>query len=361
MTFESDLLRDSASRLFADLFDKPTLDARPKPDAIGAVWQKFEDAGLPFAAVSEDHGGVGASLADVMALVRLTGLHAVPAPLAESIMAGWVWSSLAKSAPPAGPITMASSPMVSSPSLGKVAGGWQLDAEIERVPWGKQCKAILFPCTLAGQAVLVMAPLDAATTSAAGTNMALEPRNTLAFAATPLSASAVIDAGTSPGPTHIDEVLALTRAAQLSGAMAAALDRTINYANERVQFGRPIAKFQAVQQQLALAAGEVAATQAAVDLAVSLAADTDKFAIAAAIAKARASEAAGIVASVCHQTHAAIGFTNEHPLQLYTRRLWSWRDEAGNETHWHRLLGERLLAAGPQKAWPLLASLTPGA
>ena len=345
MTFESDLLRDSASRLFADLFEKPTLDARPKPDAIASVWQKFEEAGLPYAAVAEDHGGVGASLADAMALVRLTGLHVVPAPLAETIMSGWIWSTLAKSAPPEGPITIACSAMVSSSSLTKIAGGWQLDATIERVPWGNHCKAILFPCTLDGRTVLVMAPLNAATIGAGGTNMALEPRDAAAFSATRLPASAVVEVGSMSGLGHLDVALALTRAAQLSGAMAAAIDRTIAYANERVQFGRPIAKFQAVQQQLAMAAGEAAASQAAVDLA----------------AKARASEAAGIVASVCHQTHAAIGFTNEHPLQLYTRRLWSWRDETGNEAHWHRLIGERLLTAGYDNAWPLIASLTPGA
>ncbi len=360
MSFESDLLRESASRLFTDLFDKPTLDARPRPDAIASVWAKFEDAGLPLAAVSEDHGGVGASLADAIALVRLTGIHAIPAPLAESIMAGWVWSSLAQTAPPGGPITIASSAMVTSASLTKAADGWRLDAKIERVPWGTQSQAILFPCSAAGQSMLVLAPIDRAKISGTGANMALEPRDTIEFAATRLPASAVVNAGKTSAPSNLDEVMALTRAAQLSGAMATALDRTIVYANERIQFGRPIAKFQAVQQQLAMAAGEAAASQAAVDLAVSLAADADKFATAAAIAKARASEAAGIVTSVCHQTHAAIGFTNEHALQLYTRRLWAWRDESGNEAFWHRLLGERLLAAGPKAAWPLLTSLTPG-
>ncbi|MBK9080295.1 MAG: acyl-CoA dehydrogenase, partial [Hyphomicrobium sp.] len=82
MSFESDLLRDSAARLFTDLFDKPSLDARPRPDKINAAWAKFDDAGLPLAAVAEAHGGVGASLADAMALIRLCGAHAVPSPLA---------------------------------------------------------------------------------------------------------------------------------------------------------------------------------------------------------------------------------------------------------------------------------------
>ena len=42
-------------------------------------------------------------------------------------------------------------------------------------------------------------------------------------------------------------------------------------------------------------------------------------------------EAAGIGAAIAHQMHGAIGFTQEHQLHYLTRRLWSWRDEFGNE------------------------------
>lgn len=360
MSFESDLLRDSTARLFVDLFDRPSLDARPKPESIGTVWTAFEEAGLPLAAVPEALGGVGATLGDAMALVCLCGAHAVPAPLAETIMAGWIWSVGAKSAPPDGPLTIAAGQMISAAHLRPSSSGWTIGATLARVPWARQAKSVLFEADHEGRRVLVCAPLSAAKITA-GSNMALEPRDTVQFEAAALAASCVVAADAACSSSRIHEVFALTRAAQLSGAMATALDRTIVYANERIQFGKPIGKFQAVQHQLAMAAGEAAAAQAAVDLAVALADDAGRFALASAAAKARASEAAGVLASVCHQTHAAIGFTNEHPLQLYTRRLWAWRDEAGAETYWHRVIGERLLAEPPQDVWPLLTTLTPTA
>lgn len=360
MSFESDLLRDSAGRLFTDLFDKPSLEARPRPDNIDTIWAKFDEAGLQLAAVAETHGGVGASLADAIALIRLCGAHAVPSPLAETIIANWVWSSLADTKAPEGPVTIAAGGQVRSAITTRINDGWQLDATLVRVPWAAQSRTVLFATIVEGQPSFIAAPLAAAAFVSAQ-NMALEPRDNVTFLATRLPTSAVIAIASPSAQSQLLEVLALTRAAQLAGAMATALDRTIVYANERVQFGRPIAKFQAIQHQLAMAAGEAAASQASVDLAVALVPDPARFALAAAAAKARASEAAGIVASVCHQTHAAIGFTNEHPLQLYTRQLWAWRDEAGSKSYWHGIVGERVLAACANEAWPLLSSLTPSA
>jgi acyl-CoA dehydrogenase len=125
-----------------------------------------------------------------------------------------------------------------------------------------------------------------------------------------------------------------------------------------VQFGRPIGKFQAVQQQLALAAAEVAAAGAAASAAASTA-ERDGFtaastAFAVAAAKARAGEAAGEVARIAHQVHGAIGFTREHDLRLLTARLWAWRDEDGNEAHWQAELGATVLAAGADALWPMV-------
>jgi len=52
--------------------------------------------------------------------------------------------------------------------------------------------------------------------------------------------------------------------------------------------------------------------------------------------------------------HGAIGFTQEHKLHHLTRRLWSWRDEAGSELVWSRVLATGLLADGPDELWPAL-------
>jgi acyl-CoA dehydrogenase len=122
---------------------------------------------------------------------------------------------------------------------------------------------------------------------------------------------------------------------------------------ERRQFGRPIGKFQAVQLMLAEAAGQFAAAAAATDLAAE-AYRTPDFVFATAIAKARAGEAAGKIAEICHQTHGAMGFTQEHPLHFATRRLWSWRDEFGNETFWQERIGRLVCDRGGAALWPML-------
>ena len=148
---------------------------------------------------------------------------------------------------------------------------------------------------------------------------------------------------------------ALLRAAQMAGAMEAALGLATAYANDRVQFGRPIGKFQAIQQQLALLAEETAAALVAVEsAAISVAEGRQSAEFAVPAAKIRAGEAAETVAEIAHQVHGAIGFTEEHSLHYLTRRLWSWRDEFGDEAYWAGVLGRRIAAAGGAGLWPLI-------
>ena len=183
-----------------------------------------------------------------------------------------------------------------------------------------------------------------------GKNLAGEPRDHL---------DAVEPGGRSaPLPDAVDVHLvqrlgALFRAAQMAGGMEAALALSTRYANDRVQFGRPIAKFQAIQQQLALLAEQAAAASVAVEsAAIAVAADRPSSALAVAAAKIRA----GKVAEIAHQVHGAIGFTHEHSLHRLTRRLWSWRDEFGTESHWSRELGRAVLASGADALWPTITA-----
>jgi len=57
------------------------------------------------------------------------------------------------------------------------------------------------------------------------------------------------------------------------------------------------------------------------------------------------------VKPIAHEVHGAIGFTYEHALHFATRRLWAWRAEFGDETHWARVLGEGVLARGADALW----------
>ena len=138
--------------------------------------------------------------------------------------------------------------------------------------------------------------------------------------------------------------------------MERALDTAVTYAGERKQFGRPIAKFQAVQQQLAVMAGQVAAAGAAADVGVEALAvdDAARQEFLIAIAKTRVGDAATLASEIAHQVHGAIGFTKDYSLQLSTRRLWSWRDEFGGDSEWAAKVGAYVCAGGADALWPTL-------
>jgi acyl-CoA dehydrogenase len=293
-----------------------------------ALWSTLEDTGLARLTLPAEAGGSEGTFADSAVVLAAAGAHAARAPLVETdLQAGWLLHT-AGIALPDGPLTYA-------PTLA-------------RVPWARSAAGI---AVLDGDRVLLFDPSGAEITD--GTNLAEEPRDTVVVGEPVASASV--------GPEVAAELRlrgALGRAQLIAGAARGALAAAVGYAGERVQFGRPIGRFQAVQQQLALAAAEVAAASSAAASAASAAtadgitAPSTGFAIAAA--KARTSEAAGVVARIAHQVHGAIGFTREHDLRLLTTRLWAWRDEDGSEAEWNAEVGAAALAAGPDGLWPVI-------
>lgn len=148
---------------------------------------------------------------------------------------------------------------------------------------------------------------------------------------------------------------AFIRAAQMAGAMQAVLDMTLAYTAERQQFGRPLAKFQAIQHHVSNMACETAAAAAAVELAAETLDSDPELAgpaiDAIATAKLRCGSAASIVAAAGHQAHGALGFTREYALGRFTRRLWQWQDEYGSETEWAVRLGRNVLAEPAGGIW----------
>jgi acyl-CoA dehydrogenase len=157
--------------------------------------------------------------------------------------------------------------------------------------------------------------------------------------------------GVRPGttrriPDSVDwtAIGACLMAVRIVGAMERLLEMTLSHASTRSQFGKPLAAFQAIQQQLAVMAEQVAAARMAASigmLADAIAPDP----LRAAIAKARTSEAVVGVTSIAHAVHGAIGIAAEFDLQLFTRRLHAWRLAFGSERRWHRVVGRALLDA----------------
>jgi hypothetical protein len=333
------ILYDSALRLFGDLVT-PEVSADAERGAWpDRLWRAVEEAGYP-----EVLAEGAAGMVEAATILRAAGHHAAPIPLAETMLARWLCAACEIEAP-AGALTIG--PVEPEDRIDIAEGA--VSGHAGYIPWGCAAAAVVL---IAGNAVLVV-PQGAANFTP-GKSLAGEPRDHL---------GAVEPGGRSaPLPDAIDVRLvqhfgALFRAAQMAGAMEAALALSTRYANDRIQFGRPIAKFQAIQQQLALLAEQAAAASVAVESAASAtAADRPSSELAVAAAKIRAGEAAGKVAEIAHQVHGAIGFTHEHSLHRLTRRLWSWRDEFGNESHWSRELGRAVMAAGADALWPTITA-----
>jgi len=109
----------------------------------------------------------------------------------------------------------------------------------------------------------------------------------------------------------------LALAFETLGTMQGALDLTVKYVKERVQFGRPIGEFQTLQHRLA----ELTVIVEGARWIALEAAFRDAAPLNAAVAAGRAAGAAALVARECHQMHGAIGLTRDYPLHLWSTRL----------------------------------------
>ena len=318
------------------------------------LWSDLAEAGLTGVGLPEDAGGSGGELADAVAVVATLAAGAAAVPVAEQLLvagpallaAGVEHTAFDE------PLSVADAVTAEARDDGDGPGRFLLTGTATEVPWagvaGRVAVLAQAPAGLDGAllALVDVSGLDATRS----VNLAGEPRGSLVLDAAPATGAVLTPAQAG----QVRARYALARAVQLSAALQQVLSWTVQYAGERVQFGRPLGKFQAIQMELAEMAGEVTAVAALVDAAVQALDCGESAVLAAAAAKVRAGSAVEVVARLAHQVHGAIGFTQEHKLHHLTRRLWSWRDEAGTEAHWSRVLGAGVLAGGPDALWPAL-------
>jgi acyl-CoA dehydrogenase len=347
MSETTDLLRDMAERLFADACDKDLLGAAEKGQWPGALWAKMEEAGLTSALVPESAGGSGLGIEDAMIALRIAARNAAPVPFAETLLASWLGCGAGLDIP-AGPLTIAPASKGETLMLEKRDGGWRLTGRAKRVPYARNASAIVVLADFGGAPhVAVVDPKICKIED--GRNLAMEPRESVVFDCD-LGAADVAPAASGVNADALHAFGAAMRATQIAGSLGRVLDITLNYAQERVQFGKPISKFQAIQHNLAMLAAHSAAANAAADMGAE-AAERDMNRLVIGAAKTRTGDAASAGAAIAHQVHGAIGFTQEYILHFHTKRLWSWRDEFGKESEWSLLIGRAAAAAGPTRLW----------
>ena len=338
------MLRASVARLLAETVTPARTMEAEKPGIDSALWERFEDLGILGAEL-----GVG--LDAKLAVLQETGRAAALVPYAESEILGRWLEDAAKLPVEAGRLAVLTDEVVGRPA----PDGTILELRGRIVPWGRHANSILALCRLpSGYHVARLAPDSLHLRHDA--NMAREPRDIVMAEQCILPAGALYPLPSGITGADLRGLGALCRTSAMLGAMDAATELALRYAQDRKQFGKPISAFQTIQSYLAEMAAEVCASAVAYDLALSGAmagswGDT-------AIAKIRAGQAARVVTRLAHQVHGAIGMTQEYPLHVWTRRLWSWREECGTDSQWARVAGRAVISAGDAGFWPMMTSET---
>ena len=330
MNEEQQLIVETAKRIFVDQCAKPVVDAAEAGEFPNGLWNTLEETGLTLAGIDLEAGGSGGEMADALLLVREAGAAAAPIPLAEHLISAALLAAKNITIPK-GIITIA---LVS----GDQDSSGSLRGKVHQVTYSEVAQSVLW---VTSQGFVLTPNIDIPWSRIAG--ISGESWASLDLDLTPIQGEFVplTDAG-----QLARQLGAATRINLMSGAISRVLEMSVQYVSDRVQFGRPLAKFQAIQHQLAILAGEAAACQRCADAVLTADNQLD-----IAIGKARTGEAVTLVSDISHQVHGAIGYTLEHALNLRTRRLWQWRDEYGTERDWQIVIGKQFCKTGAESLW----------
>jgi acyl-CoA dehydrogenase len=302
------------AKLLADISTSAAVRAVETSLDCSAIWSEIEVSGFLDALVPETLGGAGLTLAQAHPLLQLLGRYAVPAPVGETMIARAL-AAVAGVNCPDGPI-----------ALGIAARN------------GAEWRANAVPHAAVADHLLVEQGDKLIFARIAGQS---QPTGIFGCLAADIHWPSNIPGLSFPSPqVGLRALAAVVRASAISGAADIVLEMTVTYAGQRVQFGKPIASQQAVQQQLSVMAEQVVMARIASQLGCAHGFPPPHSAVATA--KQVASAAADQIARIAHAVHGAIGMTAEYDLQLFTRRLQAWRIADGSETYWAQQLGESL-------------------
>lgn len=339
MDFTLDEHQEAVADLSAGLLAKEVDLGRPAGEGgyDEQAWHALAKAGLLALALPTELGGDGLGIGEVSVLLTEIGKTAAPVPALATLATGVLPINrlgtaaqrarlLPRIASGTELVTAAmnepSSPLPSQPRTEATNhdGQWRLSGVKTGVAYASMATRILVSAAVpGGTGVFLLAPETAGVTlmptrSAAGT-----PECTVR-----MDDAAVVGGDVLPGPAAENPARVLHRyavagaASMAAGVLAGALDLTTKHVAEREQFGKPLAAFQAVAQQVAdvyIASRTVnlAATSAAWRLAAGFEPDSDLD-----IASYWLAEQAPIALQTCHHLHGGIGVDTTYPLHHYS-------------------------------------------
>jgi len=337
-------------------------------DLVGfepGVYRRAADLGWLAPLAPEDFGGgsvSGRAVADLAIVAEETGRVLFPGPLLDSNLAAAAVAHLGSDEQKAGHLPDLVSGRATAalawswgddgwPAAGTPAdagasadptpdGGWRLSGARHLVPYGSAVDLLVVAATLpAGSVGLFLVPASSAglTARRIDTFDLTRPLATLDLAAVDLPGTSLLGGGREDaGAAGLERLLVLAsvlQCAETVGAMEACFEMTLDYAKSRRAFGRPIGSFQAIKHRLAdmllwlewsKAAVEAAVDafdrDGAVDGLLGAGAGTDA-AEAASVAKSVIGEHGPLLVRSAVQVHGGIGYTWEHDVHLFLRRV----------------------------------------
>ncbi|QYB00393.1 acyl-CoA/acyl-ACP dehydrogenase (plasmid) [Rhodococcus sp. USK10] len=302
------------------------------------LWEVLNNLGLTRLTGSETHGGSGADWYAASALLGAAASAAVSVPVVEhDLLAGWLLET------------------AGLPVDGRLRTAFLTTEQEESslVPWARDAE-FLVALRRTDSAWMVSDIPKCQASVTPRQNIVGEPRDLVSIN--------FDDADWTSVSYRVAEIFllrgALARVLQVCGAMERIVELSIEHVSSRVQFGRPLSKFQAVQRLITGIATETALARAAADAAVARVEregwDAPGAAFGVAVAKSCAGHAASVVVRNAHQVHGAIGTTHEHALHRYTKPVLAWRSEFGSVGQWDQLLTRTAVDAGRDDAWGLI-------
>jgi alkylation response protein AidB-like acyl-CoA dehydrogenase len=334
----------------ANRFAMATAKASPASDGFDpAIWRQMVELGFAGICVPEEFGGANLGLFELALVAEALGRSAAASPFFSTVVeAGFLLRDagsraqrdhwLPRIADGRAILTVALHDADGArTSLTPTTGGFLLHGTKILVRDAGAAAAII--CAADNTLVLLpAASLQRRRLAAAGDEALWE----VTFENCLLSADAIIGkaGGAAADIARLQRRGAALKAAELVGIGQAALDLTLEYAKTRVQFGKPIGSFQAVQHHCVDMYRDLQVCR----LLAWQAAASDAGAREVAMAKAKASEAIPALTRIAHQIHGAIAYYCDYPLELFYHRAIAAASAYGNAAQHRRVLGDLLAA-----------------